>query len=328
MSRRPRKDLQLSDCWLSGVPSPTVLADRLSTKGNKLTVKDLRELAVDEGNYQLFDLVNEKSKVRAIQWPKRRLQNIHKRVHTLLARVAVPTYLHSAVEGKSYISNAAAHKAAVSIVKIDIKNFFPSVSRAAVFKFFVGPLRCRPDVAGLLADILTYNAHSPTGGAASPILAYYSCREMFDEIDRLARSRDVVMTCYVDDMALSGLYANKGLLREIQQIIARYSLKSHKAHRFSASSPKVVTGVCITADGLRVPNKLHLKIKTGFDDLSAATTTREQVKILGPLIGRMEAASQIDPAFKSRAKSLRKEQLKLLTSPEASSPQRSRIGIG
>lgn len=328
MARKPRRDLRLSDCWLYRVASPADLAERLSTKGNKLTVKDLRELAVDEGNYQLFDHVNEKGKARAIQWPKRRLQKIHARVHTLLSRVAVPTYLHSAVEGKSYISNAAAHKAAVSLVKIDIKKFFPSVSRAAVFKFFVGPLRCRPDVAGLLADILTYSAHLPTGGAASPILAYYSFKEMFDEIDRLARSRDVVMTCYVDDMALSGHHANKGLLHEIQQIIARYDLKSHKAHRFSASSPKVVTGVCITADGLRVPNKLHLKIKTGFDNLSAVTTIREQVKVLGPLIGRMEAASQIDPAFKPRAKSLRKKQLKLLATPEASSPQRSRTGIG
>jgi RNA-directed DNA polymerase len=42
---------------------------------------------------------------------------------------------------------------------------------------------------------LTYDAHLPTGGAASPIIAYYSFKEMFDEIDRLARSRDVVMTC-------------------------------------------------------------------------------------------------------------------------------------
>jgi hypothetical protein len=312
MARKQRKDLKLSDCWLYHVASPADLAERLSTKGNKLTVKDLRELAADEGNFQLFNIVNDKGKARAIQWPKRRLQKIHSRVHTLLSRVAVPAYLHSAVEGKSYISNAAAHECAVSVVKVDIKKFFPSVSRAAVFKFFTGPLRCRADVAGLLADILTYNAHLPTGGAASPILAYYSFKEMFDEIDSLARSRDVVMTCYVDDMALSGLRANKGLLHDIQQIISRYGLKSHKAHKFSASEPKVVTGVCITADGPRVPNKLHLKIKNGFEDLCAAETSRAKVKVLGPLIGRMEAASQIDPAFKPRAKSLRDKQLKLL----------------
>jgi RNA-directed DNA polymerase len=221
MAKKQRKNLRLSDCWLSGVASPADLADRLSTKGNKFTVDDLRKLATDEGNFKLFDLVNDKGKARAIQWPKRRLQKIHSRVHILLSRVAVPTYLHSAVEGKSYVSNATAHNSGVPVVKIDIKKFFPSVSRAAVFNFFVGPLRCRSDVAGLLADILTYQAHLPTGGAASPILAYYSFKEMFDEIERLARSRDLTMTCYVDDIALSGARANKGLIREILAYVSQ-----------------------------------------------------------------------------------------------------------
>jgi hypothetical protein len=133
---------------------------------------------------------------------------------------------------------------------------------------------------------------------------------MFDEIECFARSRNVTMTCYVDDMAFSGARANKGLLREIQQIIAQHGLKSHKAHKFSASEPKVVTGVCITANGPRVPNKLHLKIKTGFENLSVAGTAQAKAKALAPLIGRMEAAGQIDPAFKARAKTLRDQQLK------------------
>jgi RNA-directed DNA polymerase len=315
MNKKRRANLKLSDCWLCGVDSPADLARRLSTPGNKLTVKDLRVLSEDVGNFRLFTLTNDKGKSRAIQWPKRRLQSIHARVHTLLSRVVVPEYLHSAVQGRSYVSNAAAHGSAVPVVKIDVKKFFPSVSRAAVFKFFEGPLRCRRDVAGLLADILTYKAHLPTGGAASPIIAYYSFKKMFDEIDQLARSRDVIMTCYVDDMALSGPRASKGLMREIQQIISKHGLRSHKAHKFSASEPKVITGVCITADGPRVPNKLHLKIKNGFEDLCVAETSSAKVKALGPLIGRMEAAGQIEPAFKARAKTLRDKQLRLFASP-------------
>jgi RNA-directed DNA polymerase len=308
MRKKSRTDLKLSDCGLYAVASPADLARRLSTPGNMLTVTDLRALSEDAGNFRHFNHITEKGKSRAIQWPKRRLQSIHARVHTLLSRVAVPQYLHSAVKGRSYISNAAAHACAVSVVKIDVKKFFPSVSRAAIFKFLEQSLKCRRDVAGLLADILTYNSHLPTGGAASPIIAYYSFKEMFDEIERFARSRDVIMTCYVDDMAFSGARANKRLLHEIQQIISKHGLKSHKAHKFSASEPKVVTGVCITANGPRVPNKLHLKIKTGFEGLSAAVTAQAKAKALAPLIGRMEAAGQIDPAFKARAKTLRDQQ--------------------
>src|SRR5258708_165634 len=101
MTRKQPTDLELSDCWLYAVASPADLARRLSTSENKLTVEDLRALAADAGNFRLFTLVNDKGKARAIQWPKRWLQKIHARVHTLLSRVSVPQYLHSAVQGRS-----------------------------------------------------------------------------------------------------------------------------------------------------------------------------------------------------------------------------------
>ena len=305
MKKKSRSDLPLSDCWLSAIDSRSDLARRLSTPGHKVTVDDLSLLARDVGNYRLFSIINEKGKARPIQWPKRRLQIVHARIHKLLSRVAVPRYLHSAVKGKSYISNAAAHDPAMPTIKIDVKKFFPSVSRAVIFNFFVGPLKCRRDVAGLLADILTFDAHLPTGSAASPIIAYYSFKPMFDEIAQFAESLGLTMTCYVDDMALSGPRANKSVLYEVKKIVARHGLKSHKAHALSGSQPKVVTGVCNTPSGPRVPNKLHLKIKSGFDALEKAQTRTDTEKVLRPLLGRLEAAAQIDPVFKARAKTVR-----------------------
>jgi hypothetical protein len=305
MSKKPRADLPLSLCWLYAIDSPSDLARRLSTPSQKLKIDDLSFFARDAGNYRLFSITDERGKVRPIQWPKRRLQSMHARIHKLLSRVAVPKYLHSAVRGKSYVSNAAAHDPKMPTIKIDVKKFFPSVSRAVIFNFFAGPLECRRDVAGLLADILTFDAHLPTGSAASPIIAYYSFKPMFDEIEQFAKSLSLTMTCYVDDMALSGPRANKGVLYTIRGIIAQHGLKSHKAHAFSGSQPKVVTGVCNTTAGPRVPNKLHLKIKGGFDALAKAQSAVEEDKILRPLLGRLEAAAQIDPTFKARAKTVR-----------------------
>ena len=123
-------------------------------------------------------------------------------------------------------------------IKIDVKRFFPSVTRAAIFNFFNGPLKCRRDVAGLLADLLTFEAHLATGSAASPIIAFYAFKSMFDEIARLATSNALTMSCYVDDMTLSGVRANRRQLFEIRKIIARHGLKSHKAHAFTACNLK------------------------------------------------------------------------------------------
>jgi hypothetical protein len=50
---------------------------------------------------------------------------------------------------------------------------------------------------------------------------------------------------------------------------------------------------------------LHLKIKNGFDALAKAQNSVEEDKVLRPLLGRLEAAAQIDPVFKARAKTVR-----------------------
>jgi RNA-directed DNA polymerase len=305
MIRKGRRDLKLEECWLYAVASRADLARRLSTESLRVTPTDLDLLSTDAENFKLFSVKLRSGKTRDIQEPKRRLQRVHSRIHRLLSRIEVPAYLHSAVRGKSYLSNARAHESNVAVIKIDVKKFFPSVPRAAIFKFFFEKLKCRKDVAGLLADLLTYDASLPTGGSASPIIAFYAFKPMFDEIEALARTYSLKMTCYVDDMALSGPNANGTVLFRIRGIIGRYGLRSHKAHVFAPSQPKVVTGVCIASDGRRVPNKLHLKIKEGFDLLGTAPTADANLKIANPLLGRLEAAGLINPAFKARAISLR-----------------------
>jgi RNA-directed DNA polymerase len=305
MTRKRRRDLRLEECWLFAVSSRADLARRLSTKSFPVTPAEIDLLATDADNFKLFSVNLRNGKARDIQEPKPRLQRIHSRIHKLLSRIEVPHYLHSAVKGKSYLSNARAHQANVAVIKIDVKKFFPSVPRVAIFQFFFEKLKCRKDVAGLLADFLTFRARLPTGSSASPIIAFYAFKPMFDAVAACATAHHLQMTCYVDDMALSGPGANKAVLYKVRGIIARYGLRSHKAHIFAASQPKVVTGVCIASEGQRVPNRLHLKIKEGFDSLATAATPQAKLKIVTPLLGRLEAAGLIDPVFKARATSLR-----------------------
>lgn len=303
--QKRRTTLKLCDCWLYALASPADLARRLQTAKHPIKATDLSTLANDAENFHLWEKKNGAGKSRQIQEPKRKLQWVHGKIHALLSRVEVPEYLHSSVRGRSYISNAAAHDASMPMFKIDVKKFFASVPRAAIFNFFVGPMKCRRDVAGLLADLLTFEAHLPTGSAASPVMAFYAFKPMFDAIEQFALARGLKMTCYVDDMAISGPRATKAAQFEVRKIIARHGLKSHKTHVFSATQPKVVTGVCNTPAGPRVPNKLHLKIKSDFEKLSNAKTADGRNKALRPLLGRLNAAGQIEAEFRARAITIR-----------------------
>ena len=112
------------------------------------------------------------------------------------------------------------------------------------------------------------------------------------------------MTCYVDDMTLSGARASRGALQEIRLIIARHGLKSHKAKHLAANRPKVITGVAITTKGLRLPNRRHRAISEGFAEYLAATAPAAVLKTYNRLMGRMHEAAQIEPQWKARAHTL------------------------
>jgi RNA-directed DNA polymerase len=294
MSRRV--PYALDQCALYAVTSPTMLAKRLD-----LPLADLEELANRSDNYLVRPQRKASGKVRWIEEPKARLQRIHGRVHQLLSRVDLPQYVHSVRRGHSYITNARQHLGNGEMVKLDLEKFYVSVRSGAVAAFFEKQMRCAPDVAGLLARLLTYKGHLPTGSKSSPILSYFTHKALFDAIAGLAAERGLTMTLYVDDVVISGAGAHRGLMAAIRQIISAHGLRSHKLRHFAAKRPKIVTGVMVAQDGLRLPNRRHQRIKDGYTELHPATTSVDKLTVLNWLGSLVHEAAQIDSRHRPSA---------------------------
>ena len=238
---------------------------------------------------------------RAIQRPKPLLEKVHRRVCILMSRIETPDYLYSAVKGRSYIDNAACHTYNQPTLKIDIRKFFPSVRVQAVFHLFRDRMLCAGDVAGILAKLLTVDGHLATGSSASPILSYFAYEDMFAEIEVLASQYQCVMTCYVDDMVITGNGATKRILRDIIEIVSSYRLWGHKTKVFKAGQPKIITGVVVTKVGLKLPNRRKHLIMDEKVALGAARTDKERLLIMRGLTGRLYEAKQIDIAWHAYA---------------------------
>ena len=279
------------------ITSPRRLAEVLG-----LDEAELEELANRLDNYKRFKVG--KTKKRDVQEPKDRLRAIHKRISRWLARIETPDYLHSAIKGRSYITNAKAHRADTNLIKVDIRSFFQNVTKHAVYLFFLDTMRCRGDVAMLLAKALTVDGHLPTGSPASPILSYYAHKGMFDGIADLAARRGLKFTVYVDDMCLSGEGATRATLYEVRGLIAKAKLKSHKCRFFPAGKPRVVTGVALTERGVSLPHRRHLKIKDGFAAIDMLPHGRSRDAAGAALVSRMHEAGQLDASWKDRARNL------------------------
>jgi len=234
-------------------------------------------------------------KDRHIECPKGKLYAIASRLNDLLGRIQVPEYVHSGIKGRSYVTNAKAHLTDVPLIKEDIKSFFPLSSYKFVFACFIQAFQCSPDVASILTRLSTINGHIPTGSPSSTIVSYYAYKPMFDEIYDLALSENLTMTLIVDDLTFSGAKASSGFLLKVRNIVKRFGLRVHKRHVYSARDTKIVTGVALTKNGFKLPNKRRKKLHDSLRTFHNAKDDESRKQAARVALGRTGEAAQLEP---------------------------------
>ena len=268
-----------------------------------LTADELQRFCAEqEAQYDRFkkDIIkNGKTKTRYIERPKPPLRRIQKRISELLNRITPPPYLHSGVSGRSYISNASQHDTGTMTpcAKIDIRDFFRSAYAGYIFRSFVDVFECSDDVSACLMCLTSTEHHIPTGGNSSTIISFYAFKPMFDEIYDLASTRGLMMTCCVDDMSFTGTAATSGFLNEVRLIVEKYRLKTHKRRCFKAGQPRIVTGVALASNGMRIPNLRRRKLHEVAAKFAAAKDPEQKFKFGQELLGRVTEAAQIEDRF-------------------------------
>jgi hypothetical protein len=266
-------------------------------------VNELETLAnSNPPEYRCFERVipreGKAPKRRWIEWPQARLQRLQRRLARLLDRIEPPEYIHSAFRGRSYLTNARHHQCNVRVAKIDIRSFFPSSSATYVRRSFEDGFQCSPDVAAVLTKLTTIAGHLPTGGSTSSIISFYAYKPMFDEIQRLVMARGLAMSCCVDDMTFSGQAATSDFLNQVRLVVQRYGLKTHKRHCFEPGQTKVVTGVALTPQGVRLPNARRKKLHEAFEAFETECDLKNRIKLGERLLGRTTEAAQVEDQFR------------------------------
>jgi RNA-directed DNA polymerase len=266
-----------------------------------VTIQELnRMVAAPDAFYNRFTKTIEKdgkTKERYIEHPKPALRRIQRRLIHLLDRIQPPEYLHSGFRGRSYITNAMQHQCKSRLAKIDVKKFFPSAYAGRVYRCFEDIFKCSPDVAVFITKLTTVCGHLPTGGNSSTMISFFAFKPMFDEIHALAKNRGLTMSCCVDDMTFSGDAATRGFLNEVHLIVSRFGLKTHKRHWFEPCQNKIVTGVALTTQGIRLPNRRRKKLHEVFKAFEVENEPKKKAFLGAQMLGRVTEAAQIENRF-------------------------------
>ncbi|HVV51678.1 MAG TPA: reverse transcriptase family protein [Polyangia bacterium] len=169
---------------------------------------------------------------RLLEAPKPRLKRIQRwLLDEILAKIPPSDVAHGFVPGRSVRTFVAPHVGRAVVVRIDLEDFFASISRARVAALFrrVGyPRRVAAALAGLctaptpervlaghprtdvdlgqrfLVNARLRNAHLPQGAPTSPALSNLAAWRLDRRLSTLAAGFGAAMTRYADDLAFSG----------------------------------------------------------------------------------------------------------------------------
>jgi Reverse transcriptase (RNA-dependent DNA polymerase) len=115
-----------------------------------------------------------------------------------------PVYVHGGIRKRNTKSNAEPHTGCECLVKLDIKDFFPSITPKLVRDALIKHTGVTPEVASLFTDLSTHEDKLITGSPSSTIIATIVIREATEELLKITKKLGAKLTVYVDDVSISG----------------------------------------------------------------------------------------------------------------------------
>jgi len=221
----------------------------------------------------------------------------------VLSRSRIHDAAHGGVHNRSALTNARIHAGAAAILKLDIKDFFPSVSTGrgvGVFRRLGYPA----NVATTLALLCFCKGKLPQGGACSTAIANSILFRLDSRLSKLGEKLGLSYTRYVDDLTFSGAYIGVGFQDIVKEIVISegFEINEDKTRLMRNASPKFVTGISLSSGAPRVPRKFRRSTRNeAFQILKRGIechmdhTGRYDPLVLERVMGRLSYWRMVEP---------------------------------
>ncbi len=210
-------------------------------------------------------------------------------VNEILKALYTPSaYAMGFAEGRSVVTNAGIHRGQNYIFNIDLKDFFPSVHQARVWRRLqLEPLCLKKPMANIIAGLCSMRDKTeggevryvlPQGAPTSPIITNMVCDRLDHRLAGLAKRFGLRYSRYADDITFSSMhnvYQQGGDFRaELRRIIEGqgFAINEDKTRLQKAGARQEVTGIIVSSK-LNVSQKyvrdirniLYIWDKYGYD---------------------------------------------------------------
>lgn len=226
--------------------------------------EDLDEILADRReHYEDFDIPKKNGGFRRVYKVASELKSLQRHIaRSIQAAWNFEEYVQGYVSGRSSTTNAALHLNRKVVLRLDLHDFFSSVTRTQVVDAFVR-LGTTTSVAQVLSDICTLDECLPQGASSSPCLANMAMEPCDVELNKLATRTGSGYSRYGDDMVFSG--DNIPEVDRVAAILRKFNLvlNETKTKRQLRGRPQFVCGLSVSdSQRPRVPARIKRMLRT------------------------------------------------------------------
>lgn len=195
-----------------------------------------------------------KTKKRWIEAPDETLKQIQELIlKRILYKVPPTKFSHGFVCGRSIVTNARVHTGKKFVLKLDLKNFFPSITRE-MLQGAMAPY-INPDNAKFILpaiELCLLNGRLPQGAPTSPAASNIVGRKIDLLMYGIALKSNYSYSRYADDLVFS---SNRSTLYEIIPLIKAcinkmgLAVNEKKVKILKRHQRQTVTGLVVNAEG-------------------------------------------------------------------------------
>lgn len=320
---RGLRDLLTDEAQLSRLGLPVWRSEEDVAKALGISRRELWFFAIHRErerrcHYVRFSVPKRSGGSRIIMAPKRRLKALQRLLLTLLVeKLPLSDSAHAFRSGRSIRSGAEAHVGFPVVLRLDLKDFFPTITFPRVRGFLIACGYSFP-VATNLAVLMTEAERQPVvvdgtvyhvpvgqrycvqGAPTSPGLCNALLLRLDHRLAGLARKRGFRFTRYADDLTFSG-DAPAAEVQKLRCLAARIIqeegliVNAAKTRVMRRSNRQIVTGVVVN-QALGVPRKQRRRLRAmGHQLLRAEAAGTQDAERLAEFRGRLAYVRMINP---------------------------------
>ena len=262
-------------------------------------------------HYQKASIPKKSGGTRTLHIPNKKLIYMQRIIlNEFLSEYKISKSATAYHKGSTLASNAIPHIKKKYILKLDIKDFFGSITFNRVYKMFSAHFPVK--YAKLFTELCCYNDKLVQGTPTSPAISNIIMLDFDNRIEKYCKENNISYTRYCDDITLSADFPLNSAYYKIKKELRKIGLElnKNKTHFVKHTHQQRITGIVVN-EKIQTPIEYRRKLKqelyylykfgannvifrNNYTDYISNGITLDE-KYINSLLGKINYVLQIDP---------------------------------